>query len=137
MSDNPHSKLIDINWQPSPRQLRQFALCLAVLLLIVAWYGVPWKLAVPGAVLALVLSWLKPAALKPVYVVVTCVTWPLGIVIGEIALLTIYFGIFLPIGLLFRWWRRDALQRKLDRSRASYWQECPNEPGKRSYLRRY
>ncbi len=58
--------------------------------------------------------------------------------VGEAALIAIYLGVFLPIGLLFRWLGRDALQRTPSIANAvSYWDECRAEPTKKSYLRRY
>lgn len=137
MNTELHSKLIDIDWQPAPRKVRQFAICLALLLVVVGWYGAPLAIVITTASLILLISWLQPAWLRPVYVVTTLITLPLGLVIGEIALLLIYFGVFLPIGWLFRLMQRDALQRQLDRHAESYWQECRDEPPKRSYLRRY
>lgn len=105
--------------------------------MVVGWYGVPLAIVIPTASLLLLISWLQPAWLRPVYVVITLITLPLGLVIGEIALLVIYFAVFLPIGWLFRLMQRDALQRQLDRHAESYWQACREEPPKRSYLRRY
>lgn len=131
------NRLIEIDWHPSHRKLRQFAFFLAILLIVMAWFrGYVWQAGLAGG-LVMAVSWLWPAALWPVYGVVTLVTVPFGMVIGELALLFIYCGVFLPIGLLFRAMNRDALQRKLDRDAVSYWVECRPEPEKKSYLRRY
>ena len=43
-------------------------------------------------------------------------------VLGELGMLCVYFGVFLPIGIIFRLMRRDALQLKTARSSTSYWQ---------------
>ena len=42
--------------------------------------------------------------------------------IGELAMLVIYFACFLPFGLAFRLLKRDALGLELDRERSSYWE---------------
>lgn len=137
MNAESQTRLIEIDWRPSSVKLRQFALCLAVVLIVVAWYRGPgWPLCI-AAVLIGMLSLLWPKLLRPVYVLVTMLTLPLGMVIGELALLFIYALVFVPIGLLFRLMKRDALHRELDRDGVSYWEECPAEPPKKSYLRRY
>jgi hypothetical protein len=55
--------------------------------------------------------------------------------VGELAMLLIYFGVFLPIGLLFRTAGRDALQRGFDRNRKSYWQVKKQPRDGASYFR--
>ena len=51
------------------------------------------------------------------------ITLPIGLVVGELAMLVVYFGVFLPIGLCFRLSKRDALQRSVRVETASYWQQ--------------
>lgn len=134
------STLIDIDWHPSPRKVRQFAACAAVFLVVIASYagGMSnwlWGGIIGGAVI--LGSWLKPAVIRPVYVAMMLVTLPIGMVLGEVALLSIFLLVFLPIGLMFRLLKRDALKRTIDRSAVSYWETCDGQPAKRSYLRRY
>ena len=43
-------------------------------------------------------------------------------VLGEVAMLIIYFGVFFPIGLLLRLFGQDLLHMRLDRQANSYWQ---------------
>ena len=49
-------------------------------------------------------------------------TWKFIIFLFSLAMLMIYFGVFLPIGLAFRALGRDALQRDFDYNRRSYWE---------------
>ena len=61
---------------------------------------------------------------------------PIGMVVGEVAMLFIYLGIFLPIGIVFRVWGRDRLKRKKPTgSVASYWQEKEQPRTVASYYR--
>ena len=119
--------IVEINWRPSDRQLRQFGViaCLALPLIGWLWSGgtlavVGWC-AVAGGVLGGVGLW-RPRYLKPVFVVLTLVVLPIGMLLGEVALLVIYFGVFLPIGLIFRLIRRDALQLTFQPTAKTYWQ---------------
>lgn len=105
----------------------------------VAWFAggtyLPWAGIVAG--LVVLGSWFAPSLVKPLYVALMLVTLPIGLLVGEAALMAIYVGVFLPIGILFRLMRRDALQRTIDRSAVSYWEDGRDEPPKKSYLRRY
>jgi hypothetical protein len=131
--------LIDINWRPTHRQLRQFAVICFIALPLV---GILWTrrldviaaLAGIGFVLMLV-GWFRPAAVKPVFLALTLIATPIGIVVGELAMLTIYFAVFLPIGLVFRLLRRDELQLAFDPRTKSYWQAKPQAKGAASYYR--
>ena len=119
-------KLIDANWKPTDRQLRQFGvICLIALPLVGYMWGagtlVIGILAAVGLILA-VTGIVVPRAVKPVFLALMIITVPIGIVIGELAMLLIYFGVFLPMGLVFRLLKRDALQRKFDRHATTYWQ---------------
>lgn len=118
--------LMQINWKPTSRQLWQFGQVCAVGLPAIGWLwgGSPTMivtLAAIGAILA-ACGWLVPAALKPVFLGLSLVTAPIGIVVGEVAMLVIYFGVFVPLGFVFRAMQGDPLELRLDRARDSYWQ---------------
>jgi hypothetical protein len=132
-------KLVEINWNPTDRQLRQFGAISTVLLPIVglSWGASPvysWALAGLGATLAVV-GWFYPRALKHLFVALTVATIPIGRVVGELAMLAIYLVVFLPIGLAFRLMRRDGLQLKFDRQAATYWQPKKQAAGVAGYYR--
>lgn len=131
--------LIDANWSPTDRQLRQFGVICLFALPIVGWvWGANPRLlgilALVGAGLAAV-GWIAPRAIKPVFVVLMVLAIPIGWVIGELAMLLIYFGLFLPIGLAFKLIGRDALALKLNRGAATYWQEKAKPRSPSSYYR--
>lgn len=119
-------KLDDINWSPPPRQLRQFGLLSLVALPLVGWvWGASSSLIVglagAGVVLA-VIGLLVPLWLKPVFLALTIVAIPIGIVVGEVAMLVTFFLVMLPIGLLLRLFGKRTLDLKIDRAAASYWE---------------
>ncbi|MEX2188931.1 MAG: hypothetical protein WD875_19135 [Pirellulales bacterium] len=138
-----------LNRDPSPRQLRQFAAAGLVLMPLAAWLFAgrplgdawsPWHtrqiggLAALGGVLV-ALSFVAPRALRPVFVAASLLTLPIGLVVGEILLAVIYFLVFTPVALLFRLIGRDALDRKFDRSAASYWRPKAPPRDATSYFR--
>ena len=131
-------RLIEINWNPSNRQLRQFGVvCLFALpLLGWLWGGGPTVVIAAAAGLLLAVAGMaRPKMVKPAFLALTLVAAPVGIVIGEAAMLSIYFGVFLPIGLVFRMMNRDGLQLKFDRRAKTYWQPRKQPRDAASYFR--
>jgi hypothetical protein len=118
-------KFIEINWAPSDRQLRQFGLTALVALPSLAWLwggGQQWNLwLLSTGIATAILAWIRPRILRPVFVGLSLVTFPIGLVTGEFTLLVMFLAVFLPTGLLFRVLKRDPLQRKFDRQSSSYW----------------
>jgi len=132
-------KLVEINWNPTNRQLQQFGItCLFALpLLGWLWGGslqIVSLLGLAGLVLAIA-GMSLPIAVKPVFLAIAILTTPIGIVISELVMLLIYFGVFLPVALVFRFSGRDALQMKLDRDARTYWQSKTQSSGAASYYR--
>ena len=132
-------KLVEFNWHPTNRQLRQFGVICLFALPFVAWL---WNgsartvgvLAVLGVILG-GLGIVLPVVIKPVFLAMMFVTTPIGMVLGELSMLFIYYGVFVPIGLVFRLARRDGLQMKLNRSAKSYWQTVEKPTSVASYYR--
>jgi hypothetical protein len=119
-----------INWNPSLRELRQFAgLCLVCFGGMAAWmyarHGIgPWPttmaalagvLGLPGIVF--------PRLLRPIYVGWLVAVFPIGWTVSHVLLGLIFYGIVTPIGLLLRLSGRDPMNRKFDRQAKSYWIE--------------
>ncbi len=131
--------LVEINWNPTNRQLRQFGVISLCALPFLGWlWGGGLQLVAVLAVLGLVLALVAaaaPQAMKPVYLALTIAAIPIGMVIGELAMLMIFFGIFFPVGLIFRLLKRDALQLKIDHRASTYWQSKKKADGIRSYYR--
>ena len=95
-------------------------------------------LALAGvAVIIACLAFLQPRMVRPLFVGLILVAAPIGMIVGELAMLSIYLGIFLPISLLFRIVRRDALQLRIDRQADSYWQSKAEPKDPASYYHRY
>lgn len=140
---------IDLNLDPSDKQLRQFGLISLVALPLLGWLfmGKPmpasWEaihtqrigaLAVVGLVAGLA-AWLRPGLLKWIFVAISVVTFPIGFVLGEVIMVAIFAIAFVPMALLFRVVRRDALQRNIDRTADTYWQAKEQPKNTTSYYR--
>jgi hypothetical protein len=71
------------------------------------------------------------------FVGLSLIAAPFGMVVSELLLLLIFFGLFLPIAIVFRWLQRDALQRKVEIDRQSYWSDKNQPTSIDSYYKRY
>lgn len=142
-------KLVEFNWKPTDRQLREFGVGALVLLPLAGWLwtGRPLSvdalnkpllggLALAGLALC-VLGFTRPQAIKPVFLALSLAAFPIGLVVSEIVLALIYFGVFLPVALLFRLIGRDALSRRFDRAATTYWtpKRQPDDIGR--YFRQF
>jgi hypothetical protein len=127
--------LVHMTWNPSERQLRQFGLCALVALPLTGWcvlgrtapatwqqsQAIVFGTFAAAGLLGAALGWLRPRSLKWVFVAATLATIPIGMVVGELMMLVMFFGIFTPVAFLFRLTRRDVLQRRFEPATPGYW----------------
>lgn len=136
--------LVKINWQPPEKVLREFSefwlFFLGMVFAPLSWWRGHDTAAVAfwiAAVIGRLVGVWRPGWLKPVFLGLTLVTFPIGWVISHAALAAIYFGIFTPVALVFRLIGRDALERRLDRSATSYWEAYNPNRGAARYFRQF
>ena len=133
--------LVHINWNPETRQLRQFGYVSLILLPLLAWFwgGTPLVIGIFGGsgLLFAVLATLVPRLLKPVFLGLSLLFLPIGLIVGEVMLLLVFLLVFLPMGLVFRLMGRDRLQLRIDRTRKSYWQPKNLPSQTERYFRQY
>lgn len=137
--------LVEINWHPSGRELKQFARIWFPLFYVVvgavAWgkYGSPfvaWCVWNTGILLS-ILGLVFPAILRGIFVGMSVVTWPIGWIVSHLLLGVIFYGIVTPIGFLLRLCGRDPLQRKFDPQAKTYWVPHETTTNTRRYFRQY
>lgn len=143
-----------IEWNPEPRTLRSFGTLSGLLLaLIGAW--VFFRHAILGISLSaaaarsaglgiwaagaamFVLGIFLPRSLRLIHVGMSLAAYPVGWVVSHLILLGIFYLVLTPIGLVFRWIGRDALQRKFDPKAKTYWSDHPPAPPADRYFRQY
>lgn len=119
----------EINRDPSPAELRQFACVWSPLFLGAAGAllqrrpgGHPAAIAVWSAAAGLLLiGALRPRRLRGLFVAAQRLAYPVGWCVSRALLLLIFVGVVTPVGLLMRLRGRDPLGRRLDRAAATYW----------------
>ena len=137
--------LIDIKRDPSPREVRQFAVywLFGFCLLLAAWSVYRFGSWTAVAVLvgcgltSVTLGLLRPQWLRVVFLAWMWAAFPLGWIIAHVLMMGIYFLVVTPIGLAMRAVGRDPLSCKFDRGASSYWTERPPTSDPSSYFRQY
>jgi len=121
--------LMEIEWHPTGRQLRVFGISglgasiLAALILYFVWgVGTFWvAIAMAAGAGVFLCSLISQAATRLLYVGLTLVAMPIGLVVSFLLLAGFYFLFLTPLALLFRLTGRDALRRKVEPQARSYW----------------
>jgi hypothetical protein len=136
--------LIDINWKPSPRQLREFGwVASAFLVGLAAWLYGRWGSWLPGILLLtgtaglMVVTLRGPHYLRPLYIGTLFISFPIGWLGSHLILAVIYFGVFSTTALIFRVLGRDALERSWQPEAPSYWQPKRTSSDMGQYLKQF
>jgi hypothetical protein len=147
------SKLVEINFNPDTKTLRQFGVIALVgfgVLAVLAYYEklmfsfglgdsrvpVAMTFAALGSIAAL-FSLVAPRANRVLYVGLTLLAFPIGLVLSYVIMGTLFFLIIGPIAVFFRLFGRDSMHRGYDRNASSYWQEAHPPRDKESYFHQY
>jgi len=136
--------IVDINWNPSKKELKVFSLLLIVFFAIVAWLAhskgasieTASLIAGVGAVVGIAGA-LSPAFIRVVYVVWMAAVFPIGFVVSNVVLAVVFYGVVWPIGLLTKLTGKNALQLGLDREAKTYWNVRQSVKDPRRYFRQY
>ena len=131
-----------INWKPDRKILREFSeaglFFLGMVACPLAYFKGHSQTAAAfwiSAVVVRLVGLVRVEWLKPLFIGLTLLTWPIGWVVSKLALALLYYLLFTPIALLFRLIGRDALQRQFDDKATSYWEPYQPNRGLDRYLR--
>jgi hypothetical protein len=121
--------LIEINWNPKFKELRNFAIIalvalvvLALLLYVLKGVQIQWAIIIVAAGFGIFLSSFVSLRLtRIIYLGLILVTFPIGWAMSMILLTAFYFLLLTPLGLLFRLFGRDPLSRRFNPAAKSYW----------------
>lgn len=135
--------LLNVNWDPGDRELRQFSLLwIAFFGLIGAyclWGAETWETTlVLWAVAAIgLLGVLVPSLMDPIYTLWMLIAFPIGWVISHVLLLTVFYLVLTPIGLVMRLFGYDPMKLQFDRAAKSYWVPHDPEADRERYFKQY
>lgn len=134
--------MIRFNRNPSKRELRQFG---GIWLLFFSgasallWYRsgdaglAAWVWASAVAVVAVGFAYLR--FMRLMFLGMSYLTYPVGWTVSHLLIAIIYYLIVTPIALILRLMGRDPLERRLERSAASYWAPHPESEDQSRYFR--
>ena len=126
----------DVTAPPPPKMLRQFAgLWLVVFVGLAAWRAWhgntgAWTVGLGAAGLIVgLLGLVQPMAVRWVFTGWMIAAFPIGWTVSRIVLAAMFYLIFTPVGVVFRWMGRDPLHLRRGDGR-SYWsaKPAPSEP---------
>ena len=136
---------VEINWHPKRKQLQNFGkialiatAVIALLLYLLKGVAIQWALIIFAVGLIIFLSSIISLRLtRAIYVVLTAVTFPIGLAVSFTLLAIFYFLLLAPLGLIFRLMGRDALCRKFDATAESYWLSRQEPESPEQYFRQF
>ncbi len=120
--------LVDINWNPSRKELRVFSLLLIGFGAVVG--AILYKrldLSTPAVAMILasgcvgLIGLTAPTLVKPLYVIWMALAFPIGWAVSHIMMLAVFYLVLTPVGLAMRLCGRDPMQRQIDRAAVTYW----------------
>lgn len=136
--------MIHVNYHPSDRHLRVFAVGQAVfvglLLLFMHRRGASqeWCYAVIGAsALISVVGVSRPQWVRWVYVIWMLAMFPVGWCLSHMLLAAVYCFLVTPLGVLLRCFGHDPIERKFDFKRETYWIRRGPSPAVSRYFRQF
>jgi hypothetical protein len=137
--------MLEINWKPSQRELRQFAGIWFPAFFALVGYWVFRKtgsLPVAGTIwgvgaLASAVAFVVPAVAQRLWVIWMCAAFPIGWTVSHVLMGAIFYLVVTPIGFLLRLAGRDSMGRKFDPDVTTYW--VPHRPPEKteSYFRQF
>ncbi len=146
--------LLEVDLNPDRKSLRTFGvICLVAFALIGTWIKfrhaflffemsaetaagiawVAWVMAGLGGLAGL----LAPGALKLLYIGLTVISFPIGLVISSVVVAVLFYGVLVPLGLVLRGLRMDPLTREFVADLESYWRPRKQVADVTQYYRQY
>ena len=133
----------DLQLNPTRRTLVQFAALLCIASAAAAFVQAiddRHVAAVSLAGLALVsarVGWFRPLLLRPLFVGWMALAFPIGWTVSRIVLALIFYGVFTPLGLIFRIVHRDPLTVRRSEGAGTYWSGKAAADDPRAYFRQF
>lgn len=136
--------VIEINWNPSDKHLRRFALLQVPFLLFVAWRISANTSTHAGSMVITAISLaigiagaIRPRVVHPLYVVWMGAVLPVGWLVSHLLLAVLFYLVVTPVGIIMRICRYDPMNRRFDRRASSYWMPRHEARETKRYFKQY
>ena len=136
--------MIDVNWNPTRKELRIFFLLLILFFGLISWavfhrsnsqivaftlFGTAAAIGLLGVCFPLLMKW--------VYVGWMIAVYPIGWVVSHLLMAFIFYLVFTPIAFIMKLIGYDSMRRKLDRKANTYWIDREESSDTKRYFRQY
>jgi hypothetical protein len=136
--------VIDVNWNPTRKELRVFSALLIVFCATIGGvsyfraseFSVVSYVALGGSVVGAI-GCVAPTLIRLFYLTWMAAVWPIGLVVSNLIMGLVFFGVVWPIGVVMRWKRGDSLKLQFDKTTRSYWIKREKSTNPRRYFRQY
>ena len=145
--------MLEINFKPSTKQLRQFGYIAVVASSIIATLayvkngllGFDFGESTPliaglllgtGLLLGL-FSAVAPDLNRYPFLALTFITYPIGFCLSYVILIFLFYGVITPVGLILRLVGRDPLRRKFEPDAPTYWVSPRERRSKEDYFKQF
>jgi len=121
--------LVAFNSKPTDAQLKWFG-CVWLPLSLVAIGCAVWlkagvdlvmMIAASLTAVSILLAAIAPRSLKPAFVGLLVVTFPIGFVVSHVMMAMVFFALVTPLALALRLFGHDALSLRFEKDAKSYW----------------
>jgi hypothetical protein len=134
--------VLEINWNPNRRELRQFAALWVGFFVLVGVYLFATGSSTAAVVLCAIsavglIGWFLPPFIRPLYVVWMALAMPIGWVVSHLLLLAMFYLVFTPIGLIMRACGYDPLERRFDKTANTYWCDLAQNTESDQYFKQF
>ena len=138
----PFDTLVGLEWHPSRRDLRAFGFATAVVCSALAFavahsawpdrasFGAVRSILFAASLLCIVVALARPSWFRPLYVVLTCVTFPIRWLVAWASLLALFFVVLTPIAFAVR-----RLRTRVHQTPGSAWLPARKRPERARYFR--
>jgi hypothetical protein len=136
--------MIDLNLNPSKKDLRIFSLGMLAFLAFVGW--IVWRksgsvpavaaIAVAGVAFA-VLGVTIHRAVRPVFIALMVINYPIGWIVTHVVIALIFYLVVTPVGVIMRLCGRDPMERRFDPSVKTYWKPRRTDVDSSRYFRQF
>lgn len=136
--------LIEMNWRPSDRDLRVFALVQFIAAAVIAWLlhqRLGWDATAIGlagaSLIGIAFGLASPQFLRPLFVGWMLAAFPIGWVMSHVLLAFVYYGVVTPIGFALWLSGRDPLRLKRQPKAGTFWVVRPEPPKPSRYFQQF
>jgi len=136
--------MIDLNLNPSKRELRTFGFGTLAFLAFIGW--IVWRrsgsIYAAGGVVAVgmlvaLLGIVVPNAIRPLFIALNVVSYPMAWGSSHVLMALIFYLVVTPLAVIMKLSGRDPMERRFDSSVQSYWKRRSDKFDSRRYFRQF